>query len=353
MSEGDSHRARAMQFTDERISMPHGAGGQASRRLVEGLFVPAFANEVLGERADAGVLAGMLEGGQRLAISTDSFVVRPHRFPGGSIGSLAVHGTVNDLAVSGARPIALSAGFILESGLDAATLRDEVAAMAGAAKAIPVPIVTGDTKVVEFGKADGLYITTTGVGVVDPRAELGPRRVRPGDRVLLSGPIGDHGITILLARGELDIECDIQSDSRSILPFTTALINALGGDVRWMRDATRGGVATVLNELADDAELGVMVDEASVPVRDTVRGACELLGIDPLHVANEGQFVAIVAAEAAERAVATLRALPGGEGACILGEVQSGPAGAVWGRTPYGGTRMIDMLVGDPLPRIC
>jgi hydrogenase expression/formation protein HypE len=330
--------------------MPHGSGGHASRRLVEGLFGPAFANAALDERGDAAVLQF---GDDSIAMSSDSFVVKPLVFPGGSIGQLAVHGTVNDLAVSGAEPIALSAAFILEAGLESEVLRREVLAMAEAARHAGVPIVTGDTKVVEHGKADGMYITTTGIGRVSPHARLSPRRAAVGDKVLVSGPIGDHGITILLARGELDLESDVKSDTRSLLPFTRALVRALHDDLKWMRDATRGGVATVLNELARDAGLNVTINEEAVPVRDVVRGACELLGIDPLHVANEGQFVAVVSAAQAERAIATLREMSGGDGARIIGEVREGPAGAVFGRSAYGSSRVIDMLVGDPLPRIC
>ncbi|MBL9147952.1 MAG: hydrogenase expression/formation protein HypE [Phycisphaerae bacterium] len=340
----------SITFADSHIGMPHGAGGQATRRLVEGLFIPAFRNAVLAERSDAAVFA---HGSDRLAMTTDSYVVKPLAFPGGSIGDLAINGTVNDLAVSGADPLVVSASFILEAGLDVTILRREVEAMARAAAAAGVTIATGDTKVVEHGKADGLYINTTGLGRVDPRLQLGPSRVVPGDQVLVSGPIGDHGITILLARGELDLESDVRSDTRSILLLTRALRDALGSELKWMRDATRGGVATVLNELADDAGVSVFVSEERIPVRDVVRGACELLGIDPLHVANEGQFVAVVSRESADRAISALRAVPGGEGAVVLGEVRDGPVGAVFGRSDFGGTRVIDMLVGDPLPRIC
>lgn len=247
---------RSVTFADSHIGMPHGAGGQATRRLVEGLFIPAFRNAMLAERSDAAVFS---LGSDRLAMTTDSYVVKPLAFPGGSIGDLAINGTVNDLAVSGADPLVVSASFILEAGLDVNILRREVEAMARAAAAAGVSIATGDTKVVEHGKADGLYINTTGIGRVDPRVQLRPSRVVPGDQVLVSGPIGDHGITILLARGELDLESDVRSDTRSILPLTRALRDALGSELKWMRDATRGGVATVLNELADDAGVGVLV----------------------------------------------------------------------------------------------
>jgi len=337
-------------FTDSQISMQHGAGGQATRRLIEGLFAPAFANEALADMGDAAVLA--VDQG-RLAFTTDTFVVTPRTFPGGCIGALAVHGTVNDLAVSGARPLGLSAGFVLEAGLSADELRSRVNAMAQAARSAGVPIVTGDTKVVENGGVDGLVINTSGVGVVRADALLRPQHVQPGDRVLLSGPIGDHGMTILIARGEIDLDADLSSDSRSVLPLTTGLLERLGASVRWMRDATRGGVATVLNELTYERKLGVEVDEEQIPVRDAVRGACELLGLDPLHVANEGQFVAIVEGRRAEEALAALREIPGGAEARCIGKVVDDHHGRVVGRTGFGAKRVIDVLVGDPLPRIC
>ncbi len=337
-------------FNDERIEMAHGAGGKASRRLVEGLIAPAFANPILDSLSDA---ATFTLGGARLATTADGYVVRPLSFPGGSIGELAVNGTVNDLAVSGARAHALMATFVLEAGLPSETLRAEVAAMAGAATRAGVAIVGGDTKVVEHGLCDGMYVSTFGIGEIDPRFRLDPQTVRPGDRVLLSGPIGSHGITILLARGELDLEADVRSDTRSVWPLIDALGDACGSGVRWMRDPTRGGVATALNELAREAGVAIVLDEDAVPLGLHVRGACELLGLDPLHIANEGQFLAIVAPDDAARALATLRALPGGEAAAHIGEVRAEPARTVLGATPYGGTRAIDMLVGDPLPRIC
>ena len=339
-----------IEFNDKQISMQHGAGGQAARRLVEGLFAPAFANDALNELGDAAILSA---NGTRLALTTDSFVVSPHVFPGGCLGSLAVHGTLNDLAVSGADPIAITAGYILEAGLDANELRTQVNAMAQAARENNVSIVTGDTKVVEHGKADGLYINTAGIGLVREDAKLSSSNVHPGDAVLVSGPIGDHGVTILIARGEIDIEADLCSDSRCVLPYTRALLDALGNDVRWMRDATRGGVATVLNELVDAREFGLEVEEQDVPVRDTVRGACELLGLDPLHVANEGQFVAIIDSSKANTAIDALAKIPGGEDARIIGTITSEHPGRVVGRTPFGAKRVIDVLVGDPLPRIC
>lgn len=340
----------AVRFRDPQIEMSHGAGGKASRRLVEGLLAPLFGGPLLEPLGDAAHLD--VDGG-RLAFTTDSFVVNPLRFPGGSIGELAVNGTVNDLAVSGARPLALVVSFILEAGFPGTLLEGEARALAGAARRAGVQIVGGDTKVVEHGKADGMYVTTAGIGTVDPRVRCSPRAVRPGDRILLSGPIGDHGITILLARGEIDLEAEIRSDTRSVLPLVAAVIDAAAVGLRWMRDPTRGGVATSLNELARDCGLGVVLWEESLPVREPVRGACELLGLDPLHIANEGQFLAVVAPELADAALAALRAMPGGEEAVIIGEVREEPARTVLGVASYGGTRVVDMLVGDPLPRIC
>jgi hydrogenase expression/formation protein HypE len=243
--------------------------------------------------------------------------------------------------------------FVLEAGLPTEVLHAEIQAMAAAAREAGVRIAGGDTKVVEHGKADSMYVSTTGIGAPIPNLEINPASVRPGDKVLLSGPIGDHGITILLARGELDLEADLYSDTRSVLPLVEAIARVAGPAIRWMRDPTRGGVATSLNELARDCGLGVVLHEDAIPVHDAVRGACEFLGLDPLHIANEGQFLAVVAAEAAEKVLETLRQMPGGEEARIIGEIQEQPAGAVLVTTQYGGTRIVDMLVGDPLPRIC
>ena len=298
--------------------------------------------------------AGIVDiGGTHIAITTDSFVVKPLTFPGGSIGELAVNGTVNDLAVSGAKAEVLVVTYVLEAGLPSAVLEAEVRAMAKAAQAAGVRIAGGDTKVVEHGKADQMYITTTGIGRLLHGVAIDPASVRQGDKILLSGPIGDHGITILLARGELDMEADLRSDTRSVLPLVEALVSAAGPGVRWMRDPTRGGVATSLNELARDCGLGIVLQEEQIPVRDAVRGACELLGLDPLHIANEGQFLAVVAPEYADAAINALSLVAGGEAAQIIGEVREQPAGSVLITTSYGGSRIIDMLVGDPLPRIC
>jgi hydrogenase expression/formation protein HypE len=342
--------APRVRFREPQIEMAHGAGGKASRRLVEGLFAPLLFDSPPGVLGDAAYLNF---NGTRVAITTDSFVVKPLSFRGGSIGELAVNGTVNDLAVSGAKAQAMVVTYVLEEGLPTPVLETEVRAMANAARKAGVSIVGGDTKVVEHGKADFMYISTTGVGSLLPGLKLDPKSVRPGDKILLSGPIGDHGITILLARGELDLEADLRSDTRSVLPLVEALAHEAGPGVRWMRDPTRGGAATSLNELARDCGLGIVLYEERIPVRDAVRGACELLGLDPLHIANEGQFLAVVAPEYADAALNTLSLTAGGEEAQMIGEVREQPAGALLVTTRYGGSRIVDMLVGDPLPRIC
>jgi hydrogenase expression/formation protein HypE len=349
-NEGMGTKDVKVRFGDASIQLAHGAGGQASRRLVEGLLLPYLSNEALSALGDAAYLEVQ---GLRLAFTADSFVVKPLAFPGGSIGELAVNGTVNDLAVAGARPLSLVSTLILEAGLPTSELEAEVAAMAEAARRAGVVVVGGDTKVVEHGKADGLYITTAGIGLVDPRVALSAKAVRPGDQVLLSGPIGDHGITVLLARGELDLQADLVSDTRPVWPLVAAVIDAAAPGLRWMRDPTRGGVATSLNELAREAEVAVVLEEEAIPVRPAVRGACELLGLDPLHIANEGQFLAVVAPEYADAALEAMKRVPGGEHATRLGEIREAPAKTVLAISRFGGTRVVDMLVGDPLPRIC
>ncbi|QFG27210.1 hydrogenase expression/formation protein HypE [Actinomadura sp. WMMB 499] len=346
-------RRRKPRVKEDRITLAHGAGGKATQTLVEALFVEAFRHPALEALDDGAVLS--LDGG-RLVFTTDSHVVSPLFFPGGDIGELAVNGTVNDLAVCGARPLYLSAGFVLEEGFPVDDLRRIVASMADAAARADVSIVTGDTKVVERGKADGCFITTSGIGVLDgagARAELGASAVRAGDAVLVSGPIGDHGVTVMLARGELDLEADVTSDTAALHGLTAALLGAVPGGVRMMRDATRGGVATVLNEIAGASGLGVVLDEEAVPVRPAVEGACELLGIEPLYVACEGRFVAVVDGARADAALGALRGHPLGADAAIVGTVRDDPPGLVLLRTAFGGTRIVDMLVGDPLPRIC
>jgi hydrogenase expression/formation protein HypE len=346
----ETARGKRAKFRDQHINMAHGAGGKATQSLIEGLLAPAFANETLNEMADAGAFA---VDGTELAITTDSYVVKPLRFPGGSIGELAVNGTVNDLAVSGARPVGLSLSLILEEGLAADELRSEVEAIAAAARTAGVQIIAGDTKVVERGHADGMYVCTTGVGRRDPRATLSPTGLRPGDRILLSGSIGEHGTAIMLARDEFELDASIESDTRSLWPVVDALLDAVGPDLRCMRDATRGGVASVLNELARASGVAMIVREAEIPVKPEVAGAAEILGIDPMYVANEGKLVAFVAAEGAARALGTLRSVTGCEEAAEIGEVRTEPPGMVLVQTSFGGRRVMDQLVGDPLPRIC
>ena len=293
-----------------------------------------------------------MPGGERLAFSTDSFVVRPRFFPGGSIGHLAVHGTVNDVAMIGARPLWLTAAFVIEEGFAIAELRDIVADMAVAARSAGVTIVAGDTKVVDRGAADGLYITTAGVGVLPDGRHVGPDLVQPGDVVLVSGTIGDHGMAVMMARGDLALEADIRSDTAPLGGLVEALF-AAAPSTRWMRDPTRGGLGTVCNELARATDLAVILDEARIPIDPAVAASCELLGIDPLYVANEGKLVAIVPADEAEAALAALRADPLGARAERIGEIRDDPEGVVVLLTTFGGTRIVDMLVGDPLPRIC
>jgi hydrogenase expression/formation protein HypE len=343
-------RARRPKLRDAHITMAHGAGGKATQTLIEGVFVPAFASPQLEALADVATLQA---GAAKLAFTTDSFVVKPIRFPGGSIGELAVNGTVNDLAMGGARPLALSLAMVLEEGLATSVLREEVEAIALAAAAAGVQIVCGDTKVVERGHADSMYLCTTGIGLVDERASLAPSGLRPGDRVLVSGEIGDHGTAIMLARGEFDLDADVESDTRPLWPAVDALLGAAGPHLRCLRDATRGGVASVLNELARASEAAIVVRESAIPVKPAVSGAAELLGIDPLYIANEGTFVVFVAAEGCAAALAALRAVPGCENAVEIGEVKSSPAGMVLMETAFGGKRVVDQLVGDPLPRIC
>lgn len=346
----ESFRRRRPRLRDDHVTLAHGAGGKASAALVDAVFVEAFRNPLLETLGDGAVLT--LPGGPRLAMSTDSFVVQPRRFPGGSIGALAVHGTCNDLAVAGAVPAWIAAAFVIEEGFPITELREIVADMAAAAAAAGVQIVTGDTKVVPKGAADGLFITTTGTGVIPAGRALSAVSVCAGDKVLLTGSLGDHGMAVMLARGDLAIEADITSDTASVSPLVELLM-AAAPSTRWMRDATRGGVGTVCNELAQACGLGVVLDEQRIPVSPSVTGACELLGIDPLYVANEGKFVAVVAPQEAEAGLDALRSHPLGAGAAEVGEIVSEPAETVLLRTGFGGTRIVDMLVGDPLPRIC
>ncbi len=347
-----TRQARRHKFylRDEKVTLSHGSGGKATHNLIEGVFAPAFSNPLLDAMDDA---ATFHVDEQQVAFTTDTYVVSPLFFPGGDIGKLAVHGTINDLAMAGAEPLYLSAGFLLEEGFPIAELRKIVASMAEAAREASVAIVTGDTKVVQRGKADGVFINTAGVGRVRGSWRLGQTQLQPGDRVLLSGPIGDHGIAIMLARESLEIETDVESDTAPLHTMTAALLDAVGEGVHCLKDPTRGGVATALNEMALGSEVAIALDEHAVPVHAGVRGACEILGLDPLTIANEGKLLAIVSPDRAETALNVLRNHPLGREAALIGTVQAAPAGMVLLRTEIGGMRVLDMLVGDPLPRIC
>jgi hydrogenase expression/formation protein HypE len=342
-----------VKLMDEHVTLAHGAGGKSTHALVETLFLKELRNPLLEPLADSALFTPGNGGGPRLAFSTDSFVVRPLFFPGGDIGELAVNGTVNDLAMAGAIPRLLSAGFIVEEGFPTADLRRVAASMATAARDAGVDVAAGDTKVVERGKADGLYVNTAGVGIVDREVDLAPQRIRPGDRVLVSGTLGDHGMAIMVARGELQLEVELESDTAPLHELAAALLGAAGPALRCLRDPTRGGLATVLNELALAAEAAIVLEEAALPVRPEVNGACEILGIDPLYVANEGKLAAVVSPDAADAALAALRSHPLGRDAAIVGEVRDDPPGMVLLDTAFGGSRVVDMLAGDPLPRIC
>lgn len=341
---------RALDLKNGRIDLTHGAGGRAMTDLVDGLFRPAFENEVLAQGGDAAVVP--VEAG-RIAMTTDSFVVSPLFFPGGDIGSLAIHGTVNDLATSGAEPLWLTAGFVLEEGLPLSDLARIVESMGAAARDACVRIVTGDTKVVERGKGDGVFINTAGVGRVPGGLDLSTCQPRPGDVVIVSGTLGDHGVAVMSHRAGLEFETTLESDSRPLHRLVAALLDAAADGVRVLRDPTRGGLAATLNELARASGAGVRLDEPAIPVREEVRGACELLGLDPLNVANEGKLVAVVAPECADAALAAMRAHADGADAAIIGEFVDDPLGLVRMRTAIGGERVVDWLHGEQLPRIC
>jgi len=333
----------------DTILLGHGSGGKLSAELIRDVFLPALKNPVLSRLDDQAIVN---VNGQRLAITTDSFVVKPLFFPGGDIGSLAVHGTVNDLAMGGATPLFLSVAFIIEEGFSMEELRRVVNSLRQAAKEAGVQVVTGDTKVVEKGKGDGLFINTTGIGLVPDGVDLSADRARPGDKVILSGSIGDHGITILAQREGLEFETEIQSDSASLHTLVTEMLGA-SRDIRCMRDPTRGGVSSTLNEIADRSRVGIEIEELSLPIHEQVRGACELLGLDPLYVANEGKLIAIVAPECADVVLQVMRRHSLGVEAQIIGTIKKENPGMVTMRTPLGTTRIVDMLSGDQLPRIC
>ena len=333
----------------DTVLLGHGSGGKLSAELLRDIFLPAFANPVLDRLEDQ---AAISIGGARLAFTTDSFVVKPLFFRGGDIGSLAVHGTVNDLAVGGARPLYLSAAFILEEGFAMEALRRIVESMTAAARRAGVEIVTGDTKVVERGSGDGVYINTTGIGLIRDGLNLSAGSATPGDAVILSGSLGDHGIAILSEREGLELESEVRSDSAALNTLVDAMLGA-SLQIRCMRDPTRGGLASTLNEIAGQSRVGIEIDERTIRVNDAVRGACELLGFDPLYVANEGKLAAVVERDAAQAVVAAMRRHPLGRDAAIIGSVTGAHPGMVTMRTAFGTTRIVDMLAGDQLPRIC
>lgn len=339
---------------DTTIQLAHGSGGRAMRELIERVIVPAFDNPRLAAMEDQATLplAALAAHGDRLAFTTDGYVVEPLFFPGGDIGKLAVCGTVNDLAVSGAKPLWLSCGLVIEEGFAIEALQRVLASMAETARAVGVEIVTGDTKVVARGAADKLFINTAGIGVVPAGVEIAATRARPGDAVLVSGTLGDHAAAILIARNELALHGDLRSDCQPLHGLVRAMLDVCS-DIRCLRDATRGGVATVLNEFATASQVGIRLRESTLPVRPAVRGACEILGLDPLYLANEGKLVAVVPREATEAVLAAMRAHPAGVEAALIGEVVEAPRAAVLLDTVFGGQRVVDMLVGEQLPRIC
>ena len=341
--------AGRLDFEHGQVELSHGSGGRAMAQLVEELFAAAFRNPWLDQRNDQACLD--LPPG-RIALTTDSYVVSPLFFPGGDIGSLAVHGTVNDLAMAGARPLHLSAGFILEAGFPLADLQRIVESMAGAARTAGVSIVTGDTKVVERGKGDGVFINTTGIGVIPEGVQLSGDRARPGDCILLSGTLGDHGVAVMSQRAGLEFETNLESDSAALHELVAVMIAAAPG-LRCLRDPTRGGLAATLNELAAQSGVGMHLREAAIPVRPEVAAACELLGLDPLYVANEGKLIAVCPPEDVERVLAVLRAHPLGAAAALIGTVREDPHYFVTMETVFGGNRLVDWLSGEQLPRIC
>jgi hydrogenase expression/formation protein HypE len=333
----------------DRVLLGHGSGGRLTADLISKIFVPAFHNSVLDRLDDQAVVS---VNGTRLAFTTDSFVVKPLFFPGGDIGSLAVHGTVNDLAMGGALPLFLSTAFIIEEGLPLEILQRVVTSLQTAAAAVGIEIVTGDTKVVEQGSGDELFINTTGIGLVPKDLRLSADQARPGDKILLSGSIGDHGIAILAQRAGLEFESTIVSDSASLYPLVKVMLDT-GAAIRCMRDPTRGGVSSALNEIAAQSNVGMALDEQQIPIHEEVRGACEMLGLDPLYVANEGKLIAIVEDKAADRLLSAMRSHPLGRDARIIGTVTDQHPRTVVMRTAFGTTRIVDMLSGDQLPRIC
>jgi len=350
MTKPEKSYRRKLDFKNGRVDLSHGAGGRAMAQLIADLFIAAFDNPILRQGNDQAAFD--VEAG-RMVMTTDGYVVSPLFFPGGNIGSLAVHGTINDIAMSGARPLHLSASFIIEEGFPLGDLKRIVEAMAEAARAAGVAIVTGDTKVVERGKADGVFISTTGVGVVPDGLRLTADAARPGDKVIVSGTLGDHGVAVMSKRENLTFDTEIVSDSAALHDLVAAMVAAGGASLRVMRDPTRGGLAATLNELAQSSGVGFRLDEDDLPIRAQVNAACELLGLDPLYVANEGKLVAVVAPDGAEAILAAMRAHPLGQDAAIIGDVVADDHCFVELTTAFGGGRIVDWLAGDQLPRIC
>lgn len=343
-------RRRSLDLVNGRIDLSHGAGGRAMGQLIDDLFHAAFDNEWLRRGDDQ---AAFDVAGGRMVMTTDGYVVSPLFFPGGDIGSLAVHGTINDVAMAGARPLYLAASFILEEGFPLADLARIAHSMGGASRAAGVPIVTGDTKVVERGKADGVFIATTGIGVVPPGLDLSADKARPGDVVVLSGTIGDHGVAVMSKRKNLDFETSVVSDSAPLHGLVADMVAAVGGSLRLMRDPTRGGLAATLNEIASRSGVGIRLSEAAIPVKPDVAAACELLGLDPLDVANEGKLVAVVARDAVDALLPAMHSHAFGRGVAVIGEIVADPDHYVQMTTSFGGERIIAWLAGESLPRIC
>jgi hydrogenase expression/formation protein HypE len=350
----ETARRRPSQITDTHINLSHGSGGKAMRDLIANIFVKSFDNPILSQLEDQATidLSSLYQHGNRLAFTTDSYVVDPLFFPGSDIGEIAINGTINDLAVSGAKPLYLTCSMILEEGLPIETLRKVVASMQKAAKKAGVQIVTGDTKVVNRGCADKLFINTAGIGIIPPGIDISPRHIQPGDVVIINGEIGNHGTAILIARGELALETDIESDCQALHELVAEIIKVCP-EIHAMRDATRGGLATVLNEFAQTSNLGIRINENAIPIREEVNGVCEILGLEPLYLANEGKLVIVAPPEKADLILETMGNHPTGKDASIIGEIITNPPGIVLLKTAFGAEKIIDMLVGDQLPRIC
>ncbi|GBE92829.1 hydrogenase expression/formation protein HypE [Nostoc cycadae] len=347
-------RRRQPKIRDTHITLAHGSGGKAMRDLIDDIFVRSFDNPILSQLEDQASinLANLLQQGDRLAFTTDSYVVDPLFFPGSDIGELAINGTINDLAVSGAKPLYLTCSVILEEGLPVETLRRVVASMQAAAKNAGVQIVTGDTKVVHRGAADKLFINTAGIGIIPTGVNISAHNIQPGDAIIINGELGNHGTAILIARGELALETDIKSDCQPLHTLVETIINVCP-EIHAMRDATRGGLATVLNEFAMTSNVGIRIHEKSIPIREEVKGVCEILGLDPLYLANEGKLVVVVKQDKADQVLSAMKTHPAAKDACIVGEVIASPPGVVFLKTAFGAERIVDMLVGDQLPRIC